>query len=233
MTGRSRPRATLTPIWLPPATPADPLATGLLDCDPCRRSSYRSRCRCRAAISSCSSRARPNKFPDDGGVEWAPLTPYWSVLWRSGVALAAHVEALDLGRRRVVELGCGLGLPSIAAARLGAAVLATDESPEALELLAANARANGAIGLRTLAVDWREPQPLRERGPFDLVLAADVLYEAEAVVWLLSLLPELAPEAWIATPDRAPVSAFIEHAGGWLHEIREQGVIRLLHLRFD
>jgi hypothetical protein len=74
---------------------------------------------------------------------------------------------------------------------------------------------------------------LLDRAPFDLVLAADVLYEAEAVVHVLSLLPELAPEAWIATPDREPASAFMEHAGGWLHEIREQGVIRLLHLRFD
>ena len=174
-----------------------------------------------------------HELPDDGGVEWAPMTPYWSVLWRSGVALAEHVETLHLGRSRVVELGCGLGLPSIAAARLGANVLATDEDPEALELLRDNAHANGAVGLKTLAADWGKPQPLLDRGPFDLVLAADVLYEAESVVHVLSLLPELAPEAWIATPDRAPAAAFMEHAGGWLHEIRDQGVIRLLHLRFD
>ena len=174
-----------------------------------------------------------HELPDDGGVEWAPLTPYWSVLWRSGVALAELVETLPLRRRRVVELGCGLGLPSIAASRLGAGVLATDEDPEALELLAENARANGAVSLQRLAVDWADPQALIDRGPFDLVLAADVLYEAEAVVHVLSLLPELAPEAWIATPDRGPAQAFMEHAGGWLHEIREQGVIRLLNLRFD
>jgi len=173
-----------------------------------------------------------NELPDDGAVEWAPLTPYWSVLWRSGVALAEHVETLDLRRRRVAELGCGLGIPSIAAASHGAAVLATDEDPEALELLAANARTNGAVGLETLVLDWSEPQALIDRGPFDLVLAADVLYEAEAVVHVLSLLPELAPEAWIATPDRGPAQAFMEHAGGWLHEIRERGVIRLLNLRF-
>ena len=28
------------------------------------------------------------ELPDDGPVEWAPVAPYWSVLWRSGVALA-------------------------------------------------------------------------------------------------------------------------------------------------
>src|SRR5918998_6245873 len=75
-------------------------------------------------------------LPDSGGVEWAPLVPYWSVIWRSGVALARELDGMALGGRRVVELGCGLGLPSIAAARGGATVLATDACAEALELAA-------------------------------------------------------------------------------------------------
>src|SRR5215218_11387501 len=78
------------------------------------------------------------ELPDDGPVEWAPLAPYWSVLWRSGVALAQELDCEALAGARVVELGCGLGLPSIAAARAGATVLATDESTEALELAARN-----------------------------------------------------------------------------------------------
>src|SRR3954465_82802 len=74
------------------------------------------------------------ELPDDGPVEWAPLVPYWSVLWRSGVALASEAEGGDLRGQRVVELGCGLALPSIVAARAGATVLATDADPEAVEL---------------------------------------------------------------------------------------------------
>ncbi len=81
-------------------------------------------------------------IPDDGPVAWAPIAPYWSVLWRSGVALAHELDGQELRGRRVVELGCGLGVPSIAAARAGASVLATDECPEALTLLERNARAN-------------------------------------------------------------------------------------------
>src|SRR5215218_658587 len=84
------------------------------------------------------------ELPDDGPVEWAPLVPYWSVLWRSGVALARELAAAPpAAGARVVELGCGLGVPSLVAARAGAAVLATDEDPEALELIERNARANG------------------------------------------------------------------------------------------
>ncbi|MGH2823975.1 MAG: hypothetical protein ACRDLY_13320, partial [Thermoleophilaceae bacterium] len=74
------------------------------------------------------------ELPDEGGVEWAPLVPYWSVLWRSGVVLGRELSRRRLDGLRVVELGCGMGVPSLAASRSGAAVLATDLSVEALEL---------------------------------------------------------------------------------------------------
>ena len=82
------------------------------------------------------------ELPDAGEVKWAPLAPYWAVLWRSGLALARELEGEALRGLRVVELGCGLGVPSIAAARAGASVLATDACAEALALVERNARAN-------------------------------------------------------------------------------------------
>jgi predicted nicotinamide N-methyase len=151
------------------------------------------------------------ELPDDGAVEWAPLAPYWAVLWRSGVALAHELDAAPAGGLRIVELGCGLGAPSIAAARAGASVLATDFSPEALELVTRNAELNG-VSVETALVDWSEPDELVRRGPFDLVLAADVLYERASVAQLLALLPRLAPRAWLADPGRPAAEAFLEQA---------------------
>ena len=120
------------------------------------------------------------ELPDAGAVEWAPVAPYWSVLWRSGVALARELDGMALRGLRVVELGCGLAAPSIAAARAGAAVLATDACAEALTLVARNARAND-VRIETATVDWAKPDELVRRAPFDLVLAADVLYERASV----------------------------------------------------
>src|SRR5262245_46779586 len=57
------------------------------------------------------------ELPDDGAVEWAPVAPYWAVLWRSGTALARELDQEPLRGLSVVELGCGLGVPSLAAAR--------------------------------------------------------------------------------------------------------------------
>ena len=195
------------------------------------------------------------ELPDDGAVEWAPIAPYWAVLWRSGVALARELEGEELGERsgarahraladlRVVELGCGLAVPSIAAARAGASVLATDVSPEALVLAKRNARENG-VRIETAAIDWADPGAaagpapaavrLAGRDRFDLVVAADVLYERSAVASLLSLLPRLAPEAWLADPGRPAAGAFLDQASRrWPVDTRMRGVVRIHRLRFS
>ena len=170
-------------------------------------------------------------LPDAGPVEWAPVAPYWAVLWRSGVALARELDGVALRGLRVVELGCGLAVPSIAAARAGATVLATDACAEALTLVARNAHAN-EVPIETAAVDWAEPDELVRRAPFDLVLAADVLYERASVAPLLSLLPRLAPEAWLADPGRPAAGAFIEQAGRrWPVETRVRDVVRVHRLK--
>jgi predicted nicotinamide N-methyase len=172
-------------------------------------------------------------LPDAGPVEWAPVVPYWSVLWRSGVALACELDGVALRGLRVVELGCGLAVPSIAAAGAGAAVLAADASADALTLVERNAHAND-VRIETATVDWAEPDELLRRAPFDLVLAADVLYERASVAPLLALLPRLAPEAWLADPGRPAAGAFLEQAGRrWPVETRVRDVIRVHRLQLS
>src|SRR3954453_22590141 len=113
---------------------------------------------------------------DEHDFEDDEFLPYWAELWPSGVALAREVAPRALRGARVVELGCGLGLPSLAAALAGGRVLATDWSAPALDLLLSNAERNG-VALELARVDWTSPEALLERAPFDLVLVADVLYE--------------------------------------------------------
>jgi predicted nicotinamide N-methyase len=167
------------------------------------------------------------ELPDDGGVEWAPLVPYWSVLWRSGLALGRELSGQRLNGLRVVELGCGMGVPSLAASRSGAAVLATDASVEALELLARNASRNG-LDVDTAQVDWASPAGLLADAPFDLALAADVLYERANVAPLLALLPRLAPRVLLADPGRPAADAFpAEARRTWPIETQARGVVNI------
>jgi predicted nicotinamide N-methyase len=143
--------------------------------------------------------------------EHEEFLPYWAELWPSGLALAHVVRRRDVRDLRVVELGCGLGVPSIVAALGGAEVLATDWSPEALEVAAANAERNGAA-VETELVSWADSGRLERGAPWDLVLAADLLYEQRNVDQLLALLPRLGGEVLLAEPGRPPSVRFFEEA---------------------
>lgn len=171
---------------------------------------------------------------DENAFEHEEFLPYWAELWPSAVALGRSVVALQLAGRRVVELGCGLAVPSIAASLGGATVLATDWSVDALAYAARNARANGAE-LETLRVAWADAAELVARAPFELVLAADVLYERRNVEQLLELLPLLGSEVLLADPGRPALAAFLEGAeasweiaAGSADELPRGGVYRLV-----
>jgi predicted nicotinamide N-methyase len=148
---------------------------------------------------------------DEHAFEHEEYLPYWAELWPSALALARAIAGRALRGARTLELGCGLGLVSIAAALAGGRVLATDWSAEAIAMTARNAERNRAR-IETLVCSWTEPGPLLERAPWDVVLASDVLYEARNADALLDLLPRLGAEVWLADPGRPPSEGFLEAA---------------------
>ena len=100
-------------------------------------------------------------------------------------------------------------MPSILALAQGADVLATDHYEAALDFTAYNARANLDQEPDVSVLDWRQPD-ITDMGTFDLVLAADVLYErknAEALSGLVPMLLAPGGEAIFADPrrDEAPI----------------------------
>ena len=170
--------------------------------------------------------------------------PYWAELWPSARGLARFLLDADgpggeryegTGVReydaaggwagvRVLELGCGVALPSLALRSRGADVLATDWYGDALRFAGANAARNGLAPLRTALLDWRHP---RADEPYDLVIAADVLYEPRNAPILAALLPRVtAPggTALVADPGRVYAGDFLRgmQADGW--RVDEAGV---------
>jgi predicted nicotinamide N-methyase len=155
--------------------------------------------------------------------------PYWGLLWASGQALAETVlaERERFSGRRGLELGSGLGLAAAAALAAGADLWVVDCFVEALLFTCFNGlRASGRMP-RTRLLDWRTPagqEACRGLGPFDIVLAADVLYEKEDLEPLLALIPSLlSPDGvfYLAEPGRRVSREFIEAAQalGW-HDSR-------------
>jgi predicted nicotinamide N-methyase len=149
--------------------------------------------------------ASPEALLDEEAFADDEFLPYWAELWPAARALADALP--DVRGLRVVELGCGLGLPSLVAAAKGATVTATDWSPDAIELLRENAARN-SITLTAEVRDWRAPWDDR----FDLALAADVLYEERNVEPVLERLCELAPDVLVALAGRPYEDAFLRLA---------------------
>ncbi len=144
--------------------------------------------------------------------------PYWARPWPSGLALAASlVDEPVAPDARVLELGCGLGAPSVVAARSGAAVLATDGAPDAVAF-AAHVLALNEVVADVAVVDWSaHGEALVELGPFDVVLAADVLYTRANVETALRLWPRLLADDGVlrlADPQRAGTRDFLAAARG-------------------
>jgi predicted nicotinamide N-methyase len=158
----------------------------------------------------------------------APDPPYWAHLWSGALLLAAAVPP---GARTAIELGCGLGLPGLAAARRGARVVLLDRVTAALVFARASAAANGLAAVELVAGDATAP-PVR--GRYDLVLAAELLYDRAAFVPLARALAALvAPGGRVLLADagRIDTAAFypaLEAAGfAWrasVHRVREEGL---------
>jgi ETFB lysine methyltransferase len=141
--------------------------------------------------------------------------PYWADLWPAARILAAALSEGQTPARgprpRLLELGCGLGLATIAALRAGYDVVATDYYADALRFTRVNAwRTVGRLP-RTRLVDWRAfPSDM---GRFDRVIASDVLYEHSYAPLIATAIDRTLAEtgtAVIADPGRIAAPAFLE-----------------------
>lgn len=108
------------------------------------------------------------------------MIPYFADLWPAATALSCHLAERypDLHGQSLLELGCGAGLPSIVAAKLGATVTAADFHPLNHPYFEANARRNGVPQIRYRTMDWRHPP---DGCAYDMIIGSDLLYEAPQI----------------------------------------------------
>lgn len=149
--------------------------------------------------------------------------PYWADIWPSSVILAERLLEQKGRGKTALELGCGVGLSTIAATSAGYDVLSTDYYEDALDVTRANVYRNLGKSAPTRLVDWRHmPDDL---GTFDLVFASDVLYEKEYAALLPRLLRSLLAAdglGLIADPGRIAVPIFLESCAEHGLEIRKK-----------
>lgn len=119
----------------------------------------------------------------------------WSLfgqLWPASRALARAVKHIDIRNRRVIELGCGLGLPSLVLQSRGADVTASDHHPLSEPFLDYNAALNRLAPIPYVDLPWSSAHSLQDIGRFDLIVGSDILYERDHAEMLAALVGRLA-----------------------------------------
>ena len=144
---------------------------------------------------------------DEGAAErlGVPLSswPLFGVIWESSEVLAHLMDGYDIAGKRILEVGCGIGLTSLILNSRHADITATDYHPEAGHFLAENVRLNGGPVIPFVRTGWGD-QP-SDLGRFDLIVGSDLLYEPDNVDLLSAFIDQHAAaacEVLIVDPGR-------------------------------
>lgn len=129
----------------------------------------------------------------DGAAERAGICDAsWSLfgqLWPASEVLAGFLKSMDLKDRRILELGCGLGLPSLTLKYRNADITASDYHPVCQEFLLFNSQLNNLSEIPFLQLDWNNPP---DDLKYDLIVASDVLYDPGLPASLCNAIEKLA-----------------------------------------
>jgi predicted nicotinamide N-methyase len=161
------------------------------------------------------------------------LAPYFGTIWPSAVALCEYLaknfahSSQGMKGLTLLEVGCGLALPSLLAAKLGAQVTASDGHPDVVRFLERNLKHNHIDKLNFLVPDWAAGLP--EGQHYDYVVASDILYESYHPAFFSKLLTSVCDgntTVIVTDPGRAYLQSFVNEMGslGWQCELEAWSV---------
>lgn len=135
--------------------------------------------------------------------------PLFGIVWPSGLVLAHKMREHDTENKRILEIGCGIGLTSLMLNKQKADITATDYHPEAEKFLIENASLNEGETIAFECADWNNEDDTL--GQFDLIVGSDLLYEDEHILLLANFIEQHAKpdcEVVIVDPGRGRKNKF-------------------------
>lgn len=135
--------------------------------------------------------------------------PLFGIIWDSGRVLARLMHGYNVDDKRILEVGCGIGLASLVLNARCADITATDFHPEAESFLAENVRLNQGETIPFERTGWGDETDTL--GVFDLIIGSDLLYERDHAALLSAFIDDHAKahcEVIIVDPDRGERARF-------------------------
>lgn len=146
--------------------------------------------------------------------------PLFGVVWESSEVLAQLMVGFEIDGKRILEVGCGIGLASLVLNQRAADITATDHHPQAADFLQRNVTLNRGTAIPFVRTGWGDDDS--SLGEFDLIIGSDLLYEAEHVELLAAFIDRHARsscEVIIVDPGRGHHAKFSKRmiARGYAH----------------
>ncbi|MGE3262117.1 MAG: methyltransferase [Bacteriovoracia bacterium] len=164
------------------------------------------------------------------------LCPYFGNPWPAGRALASYADehSGDWRGLEILELGCGLALPSLVLAQAGIKARVMDLHPDVPAFLERNLKHNSLHGIECETADWTYGVGGAEP---DILLGSDILYDAKIPEALLGYLKKSSRwrELVIADPDRPHLGKFLEGVKSLGWHLEEEGLmgVRIFRISRD
>jgi predicted nicotinamide N-methyase len=137
--------------------------------------------------------------------------PFWAKLWPSAKALFDVLEAHPhlIQNKHVLEIGAGIGLPSLMLAPITKSIQISDYDKEAVALLQKNIEHLQLQNAEALQLDWNHiPENLNP----EVIILSDVNYNPTQFDPLISLIDKFMNQGCtiiISTPQRIMASPFV------------------------
>jgi len=146
-------------------------------------------------------------------LESDPATPfpYWAKVWPSSIALLYVLKAHPhlIQNKHVLEIGAGIGLPSLMIASITKSIQISDYDLEAVELLRKNIEHLELENAEALQLDWNA---LHEAIYPEVVILSDVNYDPTQFETLTKLIEKFLHQGCtiiLSTPQRIMASPFV------------------------
>ncbi|TAA47816.1 MULTISPECIES: class I SAM-dependent methyltransferase [Corallincola] len=114
--------------------------------------------------------------------------PLFGIVWPSAQVLAHYLYDFDFANKRILEVGCGIGLSSLLLNHLNADITATDYHPEVESFMLKNTQLNDDPKIPFVRTGWADE--VTELGTFDLIVGSDLLYEDEHIEMLAGFIDQ-------------------------------------------
>lgn len=155
-------------------------------------------------IHLCTLRDNQQFHDPDGEAENLGISsaswPLFGIIWPSSMVLAHFMDSYDTGKKRILEVGCGMALSSLLLNQKDADITATDYHPEVSTFLQRNTELNDDKPIAYQRVDWADADD--QLGHFDVIIGSDLLYEDQHINQLADFINEHAkPECEVILVD--------------------------------